>query len=227
MRCWAYVDGFNFYNGAARRTGRKWVDLKALCERLRPADTVERIKFFTALVEKRTDDPDQRTRQRVYWRALDTLPGLERIEGQFRSRPRHLPLVESVETLETIQRRGGNVTGVRPVMMHVLRSEEKGTDVNLAAHLVYDALQTAATDTFEVALVLSADSDLAGAIHLVTGGSHPKPVFVCKPNPNAKTTALARAATGVFDLKTRDLQASLFPNTLQDSMGLITKPPSW
>ncbi len=83
MRCWVYVDGFNFYRGAVKRTGHKWVHLLDLSRRLRPSDAIERIKYFTALVERRTDDPDQQRRQRLHWRALDTLGCVERIEGRF------------------------------------------------------------------------------------------------------------------------------------------------
>ena len=88
IRCWVYVDGFNFYHGAAKRTGHKWIDLLALSRRLRAQDTIERVKYFTAPVQRRPDDPDQVTRQRTYWRALATLGCVERIEGQFRSHPR-------------------------------------------------------------------------------------------------------------------------------------------
>jgi len=65
MRCWVYVDGFNFYHGAAKRTGHKWVDLLKLSQQVRSGDSIERIKYFTALVERRTDDPDQQKRQRL------------------------------------------------------------------------------------------------------------------------------------------------------------------
>jgi hypothetical protein len=220
------VDGFNFYNGAARPTGCKWVNLLALSQQLRQHDTIERIKYFTALVERRTDNPNQRQRQRTYWRALATLGCLERIEGRFSRWPKHLPLHESVETLEALEKRGCNVVGVKPIMMKVLRSEEKASDVNLAAHLVHDAHQTDSARTFEVALVLSTDGDLAEAIRLVTEGVG-KPVWVCKPNPRDQTSALSRVATGVFDLKRVVLRACLFPDTLTDERGPFSKPNGW
>ena len=226
MRCWVYVDGFNFYHGAAKRTGHKWVDLLALSRRLRAQDTIEHVKYFTAPVQRRPDDPGQVTRQRTYWRALATLGCVERIEGQFRSHPRNMPLKASVDTIEELERRGANLRGIKPVMMEVVRAEEKGTDVNLAAHLVHDAHQTDSAKTFEVALVLSTDSDLAGAIRLVTREVG-KPVHVCRPNPNANTEQLQSAATSIFDLPTHALAASLFPDTLTDARGTFGKPSSW
>jgi len=67
LRCWVYVDGFSLYHGLAKRQSCrcKWLNLLALARRLRPRDTIGRIKFFTALVEKRTDAPDQQKRQRL------------------------------------------------------------------------------------------------------------------------------------------------------------------
>jgi hypothetical protein len=54
-----------------------------------------------------------------------------------------------------------------------------------------------------------------------------KPVYVGKPNPNDRTDALISAATGIFDLKTSHLKASVFPATLTDARGTFSKPPDW
>lgn len=226
LRCWVYIDGFNFYHGAAKRTGHKWVNLLELSRRLRKHDTIERIKYFTALVERRTDDPDQRRRQQTYWRALDTLGCVQRIEGHFTRWPKRMPLYRSVLALERQEEQGCNVVGVRPTMVKVLRSEEKGSDVNLAVHLLNDAHQADPASTFEVALVVSTDADLAGAIRIVTHDIG-KPVHVCKAPPAARTRLLARAATSVFNLQTSVLRASLFPPTLTDARGTFHKPASW
>jgi hypothetical protein len=228
LRCWVYVDGFNLYHGLAkRRTCRaKWLNLLELSRRLRPRDTIERIRFFTALVERRTDDPDQQKRQRLYWRALDTLGCVERIEGRFTRWPRWMPLYQSVLALEAQERLGHDVVGIRPEMVQVLRSDEKGSDVNLATHLVHDANQTDPARTFEVALLLSTDSDLAEAIRLVTQEVS-KPVYVCKPEPRNRTVELEGVATAVFGLKSRDLEASQFPATPVDARGPFHKPADW
>ncbi len=31
-----YIDGFNLYDGAVKKTGYKWLDLQALCQMLLP-----------------------------------------------------------------------------------------------------------------------------------------------------------------------------------------------
>lgn len=137
-----------------------------------------------------------------------------------------MPLNWSVEAIEEHAKRGYNVVGVKPTMVEVLRSEEKGSDVNLAVHLVNDAHQANSASTFEVALVVSTDADLAGAIRIVTQDIG-KPVYVCRPNPSARTRLLNSVATSVFDLRTSVLRASQFPPMLTDARGTFQKPPGW
>lgn len=230
MRCWVYVDGFNLYNGLLSRrdtdcSGCKWLDLLALARALRPLDTIECIKYFTAPVERRTTDPQQPIRQRVYWRALATIPCLSRIEGKFARRPRWLPLAESVDTLECLERNGHDVTNVQPFKRLVYRSEEKGSDVNLAAHLVHDANQ-GGPHTFEAAIVMSCDSDLREAVRLVTKIIG-KDVYVYKPDPHSGTSELQRFASQVRAIPPAALAASQFPPTLTDARGPFNKPATW
>lgn len=219
--CWAYVDGFNLYNGVRNRA--KWIDLLALSRLVRKHDSIDHIKYFTAPVERRTDDPDKGNRQLTYWSALDTLGCVERIAGHFSTWEKRAPLSRSVATLKLLEGRGCNVTGVRPIMVDVLRSEEKGSDVNLAAHLVHDAHR----GVFEAALIISSDTDLAGAIGIVTHEIK-IPVYVCRPPCRGAPTLLRAAATSVFNLDKRWVMASLFPDPVIDALGnAIHKPPSW
>jgi len=68
MKAIAYIDGFNLYYGAVKGTGYKWLDIAAMCKLLLPNDEIVRIKYFTALVHARPNDPEQRTRQQIYLR---------------------------------------------------------------------------------------------------------------------------------------------------------------
>jgi hypothetical protein len=52
-----YVDGFNLYYGALKRTPYKWLDLGKLAEILLPTDTVQEIHYFTARVSSRPYNP--------------------------------------------------------------------------------------------------------------------------------------------------------------------------
>jgi hypothetical protein len=73
-KTYVYVDGFNLFYGALRRTPYRWLDLAKLCRLYFPSDDVRRIKYFTAIVSARPSDPDQPLRQQLYLRALQTLP---------------------------------------------------------------------------------------------------------------------------------------------------------
>jgi hypothetical protein len=69
-----YVDGFNLFYGALKGSPYKWLDLDALCRMLLPKDTINRIRYFTAKVSARPDDPQLPVRQESYLRALATVP---------------------------------------------------------------------------------------------------------------------------------------------------------
>ena len=137
-----YVDGFNLYHGLHDATGRTrlWLDLVALARSLRPRSHLVQVKYFTAPV---LNEPDAASRQDTYVKALTAHnPGLVTVvNGRYQSRD--------------VRCRSCGHT--RPVY------EEKETDVNIAVHLVSDALSHACQD----ALLISADSDLAPAVEMV------------------------------------------------------------
>lgn len=123
LRTIAYGDGSNLYYRALRGTPDKWLDVRALLELVYPRNALEHVRYYTALVKPLPNDPDQPRRQQTYLRALSTLPGLTIHLGQFTTHEVRLPLVSSLGSS-------------RPRFARVLRTEEKGSDVNLAAHLV-------------------------------------------------------------------------------------------
>ncbi len=149
MRTVIYIDGFNFYYGAVKGTSCKWLDLKAMCQNiLKPHHRIDSIVYCTALVNSRKDNPDAPLRQATYIKALSKhTPEIKIIYGHF---------------LE-------NKTRMKPVdftygkTVEVYKVEEKGSDVNLAVHMVNDAWK----DVYDCAIVISNDSDLAEAMKLV------------------------------------------------------------
>jgi len=143
-----YIDGFNLYYGALRNTPHKWLDVEALCRRLLPKDDINRIRYFTARITARPDDPQQAQRQETYLRALRTLPLVSIHFGHFLTHPVRLPLA--------------NPGPSGPRTAEVLRTEEKGSDVNLASHLLLDAFQK----NCDTAVVVSNDSDLRVPIRI-------------------------------------------------------------
>jgi uncharacterized LabA/DUF88 family protein len=199
-----YVDGFNFYYGCIRGTPFRWLDIAKMCHLLLPKDDIHRIKYFTALVEARANDPDKPLRQQNYLRALQTIPNLEIIRGSFLSHEVMMLLAPPANGY-----------------IKVIRTEEKGSDVNLATHLLVDAFR----NDYELAVIVSNDSDLLGPIQVVTRQFH-KPVGLLNPQKNP-SVALIPHVLFVKNIRRGVLQNSLFPPVLTDAQGSFSKPPEW
>jgi hypothetical protein len=95
-----YIDGFNLYYGALKRTPYKWLDLCKLAQALLPADTIQELHYFTARVSSRIYSPTAAHDQGLYIRALKTLPNLHIKYGQFttHSVPMYLTNVDPPQT---------------------------------------------------------------------------------------------------------------------------------
>src|SRR5437867_453033 len=120
--CNVYIDGFNLYYGAVKGTTYKWLNLRGLVAAYAPAGfTINTINYYTALI-RNVGDPDSPVRQQVYLRALRTLPNLSITLGHFLTRIVPMPLVRPT------------LAGRR--FVRVIRTDEKGSDVNLASHLL-------------------------------------------------------------------------------------------
>ena len=87
--------------------------------------------------------------------------------------------------------------------------EEKGSDVNLAAHLLNDAWK----DLFEAAVVISNDTDLVLPIRIVTQERR-KPVFVVCPGRWQIAPQLREVASHVRHVRPGILRRAQLPDTL-------------
>src|SRR5262245_47530718 len=143
-----YIDGFNFYYRCVKDTPYKWLNPAALAAILLPSEQIKRIRYFTARVSARPNNPDSPKRQQVFLRALETLPNLTVTYGHFLTNTVRMPLARPVP--------GG------PRFADVIKTEEKGSDVNLASHLLLDAFR----QDCEIAFIISNDSDLAEPIKI-------------------------------------------------------------
>jgi hypothetical protein len=83
MRTRVYIDGFNLYYGCVKNTAHKWLNPFLLCSNLLPKNQIDKVRYFTAKVSARPNDPDQATRQQTYFRALATVPEIEVHLGHF------------------------------------------------------------------------------------------------------------------------------------------------
>jgi hypothetical protein len=105
------------------------------------------------------------------------------------------------------------VPGRRQEYVRVIKTEEKGSDVNLATHLLHDAHM----GRFEVAVVVSNDSDLLEPIKIVREQLRKKVGIL---NPHKKPSrALLPHIDFIKQIRTGALQASQFPATMSDRHG--------
>lgn len=147
----AYIDGFNLFYSSLKGTTNKWLDIVSLCESLiKPEDELVAVKYFTAIVTSFGNDNSSSNRQRIYLDALKTTPKIEIHLGFFTVRKTKMPLATDWYA--------GKIT-----MAEVIKTEEKGTDVNLAVQMVADAKD----DLFDCAFLFSNDSDMAYSTKIV------------------------------------------------------------
>jgi uncharacterized LabA/DUF88 family protein len=212
MKTFAYVDGFNLYYRALKGTPYKWLNLRAFLEGiLGPAYTLHAIRYYTADVSGKRD-PTAHAHQQAYHRALRTIHGLTIHKGSFLANPKWAMLADPPP----------NMFRPCPACVCVIKTEEKGSDVNLASHLLRDAFK----GEFERAVVVTNDSDLTEPIKIVIHEG--KAVdLVCPSNPPAR--ALKRTASKVWRIDAAHLASAQFPPTLPGKIPgrPIAKPPDW
>ena len=145
QRAALFVDGFNLYHAidAFRDDRLKWLSLWKLGERILPKKEEELVwcGYFTAYANHlRATRPDVIVRHRQYVAAQEAT-GVTVFKGSFKKKE--------------VSCRSWNSTW--------FRNEEKETDVNIAVRIVAHAYR----DLYDVAYVLSADTDLTPAMREV------------------------------------------------------------
>jgi hypothetical protein len=114
------------------------------------------------------------------------------------------------------------LTGVNPPRkVFVDKTEEKGSDVNLAAHPLRDAFR----NNFDVAVLITNDSDLAEPVKIVRQELG-LPVGIRNPH-QYHSKSLQTLATFLKRIRQADLLTSQFPPVMNDAKGTFTKPSSW
>jgi len=226
LRARIYIDGFNFYYAAYREGAFgafKWLDIVAFGEALFPNYDIDLVRYFTARVKSPPSDPDQSSRQDAYLRALASNP---RVSIHFGTFARHQV---------TMQRVNPRRRGSRGVL--VWKVEEKGSDVNLASWLVADAFR----DAYDVAVVVSDDSDLLEPVRIVKDELSKMVVVARVPryrpapaSPTGKRRKALRASVFkgrvdfIREVREHHFRRSQLPNPVVRGDGTkITKPHAW
>lgn len=206
MKTIVYIDGFNFYYGACRRFGIRWVNPVSVARCLLPGHDIALSRYFSALIKPDPTDPGKETRQSVYLRALRTLPDFEIQMGVFLRSVKSMPKAPVSDP---------------PAMVDVLKTEEKGSDVNLATALLLDAFD----QRMECAVVVSNDSDLLGPIEAVRSRFG---ITIGLINPQKRPSRALMSLVDFYkQIRKSVLESSLFPETITDEHGSFHKPASW
>lgn len=226
MKTHVYIDGFNLYYGLLKGTAFKWLDLERFCDQLLPRNAVMKIHYFTAKVDARPHDPDQPTRQLAYLQALGTLPRVEVHLGTFMSSVVSQVVVETDPITGRYLRAGGkpvvkvDVAG-QPVKTWTYKSEEKGSDVNLAAHLLQDAYRARCA----CAVIVSNDSDLLTPIRMAKQDCG-LIIGLVPPRPRG-SVELKALADFKIEPRLHHLANAQFGNAVPVRNGQIHKPENW
>lgn len=226
MRTILYVDGFNFYHLRLQKQRQfRWLNLKAMADQLvSTPHVVTKVNYYTARVSAKID-PDAPRKQQLYLAALGTVPEIQTHYGRFLFGEKWAYLMQPPAARPASYT--WNLPG--PKMVQVAKVEEKGSDVNLASHLVRDALQ----DRFDVALVLSNDTDLVEPVRIVTQevGKRVGLVAPCrqrKNGPPIPSPSLRAVGSFVLYVDDGDLASAQFPDTVLGTGGkTIQKPVGW
>lgn len=197
-----YVDGFNLYFGLRTKGWKRyyWLDIHRLGENmLRAKQTLVAVKYFTADIR---GPADKHRRQQTFLDALAAYrPNLSITRGHYLIKQKQCPCCACLFDIP----------------------EEKKTDVNISTEMVADAF----LNRFDVAILVSGDSDLVPPIEAIRQHQPHKRVVVAFP-PARSSEDLRRVAHAWFWINERKFRVSLLPNPVVKPNGhKLYKPLEW
>lgn len=197
----AYIDGFNLYFGmkATTHNDTLWLNIEKLAQSLlRQNQELILTKYFTSRVK---NNPDKEKRQKTYIEAVETLKNTKIFYGHYQSQ------------VEECRRCGHTYP----------YSNEKMTDVNIAVQMLSDAY----ADQYDMALLITGDSDLVPPMKAVHSFFKNKRVFVAFP-PNRFNVSVKQEAKGSMMIGRKTLKDCQFDEKVikKDSFVLV-RPKEW
>jgi len=193
-----YVDGFNLYFGLKTKGWKKyyWLNIQKLAKSLLKKDQkLVYTKYFTSRV--RQNEAKQK-RQNKFIESLETLKDFSIYYGKY--------LIND----HTCSNCGYKTT----------IPSEKMTDVNIAVEMLSDAYQ----DRYDIAIIISADSDLTGTIKSIRNLFPEKKVIAAFP-PSRTSWELKQVVNAYFIIGEGKLRKSQFPKEVVKENGYIIKRP--
>lgn len=197
QRVIVFVDGFNLYHAIVRlhRLELKWLDLRALSKVFLDSkfENLKDIFYFSAYANHVSESSQKR--QRAYIKALE-LTSVKPILGHFKKKDR--------KCIACNHKWVGH--------------EEKETDVNIALYLLDSAYQ----DSFDRALVITNDSDLAPAIQIVRQRFPHKRITTVAPPNYYHSNELIKVSSDKARIRIEHIEACLLPSVVTDASRLIS-----
>lgn len=216
-----YIDGFNFYYGCLKgKNHLKWLNFIQLSKLILGTNpnfsnsAINKVYFFTALVK----NTQKKQRQNIYLEVLKKTK-IEIIKGNFIRNEAEYPLVPNANEMILCEKCNQKNDKVK-----ILKTEEKGTDVNLAAQLLIDAFE----DKFDIAMVFSNDSDFLFPLK-ISKDKFKKNILLINPNHKFPSYTL-KQNIGFFRMQipTKLLKQSQFPETIRvNENRQVTRPKKW
>lgn len=196
-----YIDGFNLYFGLVERNWRKylWLDIKKFASSLLLTNqTLVHTKYFTSRITKPIS---KQRRQSNFIDALNSLTEFSIFYGRYQAQ------VRKCENC-------GFTTFI---------SNEKKTDVNIATELLVDAFQ----NTFDTAIIVSADADLTSPIVAIRRLFPGKSVVVAFP-PRRNSYELRSVASTHYFIGEHNFRENLLPDEITTTNGFVlNRPDKW
>ena len=109
-----------------------------------------------------------------------------------------------------------------PRFAKIVKTEEKGSDVNLGVHLVRDALQ----GKFQHAAVITNDTDLKEPIRIVRKEAD-LPVTILAPVNKVAGSLSNISGVDVRHIRDIHIKNSQFPDEINHNGKIIQKPAGW
>lgn len=216
MRIGVYIDGFNLYYGARGLCGRgspgwRWLDLRALATDLAgrrsnwPGAQIHRVVYCTARIDG-ASNPSGQADQDVYLKALMAAGSVDHIEyGTYVARVKMAPLATrdphgrpqlvSPAWPVMIQDGGGAPVTGAVFMVSYANREEKGSDVNVAAHLLLVCYVARLTERWSSQMTATCASPSSRRASTYPSASS-TPRATTSPATCAEPPARVRAGTG-------------------------------